>query len=401
MPRALRPWATCAGTMGARRACSSRTCWSACASAWPIRRPMAGCGRVGKWGAGWPAGSGLPRSVSNVAGRLCARSSGRSRSRARVIRRRPRPRRNPRLKKLDEVVAEEAARRPDLPVEVFATDEHRLGLKPVLRRVWAPKGQRPIALGHHRYKWLYVTAFTQPLSGETVWYLSSGVSKVFFAALLAAFARETGAGHERSIVLTLDNAGWHTQPNLPVPDGIRLVYLPAYTPELPPAERLWPVLDEPVVNTYFATLADLEDTITRRCTELDNRDLRTGTNFHWWPNTTASQAAMEDGSAVIALNCACAARASMQAPDQRHGEPSSHGGDRVRHVPFGSDRRRRGVGNPRKGEALRNPRRDLGLRGKISPARRSESHKPRCTAWRDGGSRASRGPRSARARLPA
>jgi transposase len=25
-----------------------------------------------------------------------------------------------------------------------------IGLKPILRRVWAPKGQRPIALGHHR-----------------------------------------------------------------------------------------------------------------------------------------------------------------------------------------------------------------------------------------------------------
>src|SRR5215204_2173957 len=48
----------------------------------------------------------------------------------------------------------------------WATDEHRLGLKPILRRVWAPKGQRPIALGHHRYKWLYVTAFVQPTSGE-------------------------------------------------------------------------------------------------------------------------------------------------------------------------------------------------------------------------------------------
>jgi len=43
------------------------------------------------------------------------------------------------------------------------------------------------------------------------------------------------------------------------------------------------VLDEPVVHTYFATLADLEDTISRRCCDLDNRDLRTGTNFHWWP----------------------------------------------------------------------------------------------------------------------
>src|SRR5215203_3855525 len=92
---------------------------------------------------------------------------------------------------------------------------------------------------------LYVTAFTQPLSGETVWYVSTGVSKAFFAALLAAFAEETRAGRERSIVLVLDQAGWHTGPNLPVPDGIRLVYLPSYTPELQPAEHLWPVLDEP------------------------------------------------------------------------------------------------------------------------------------------------------------
>jgi transposase len=166
---------------------------------------------------------------------------------------------------------------------VFAIDEHRLGLKPVLRRVWAPKGERPIALGHHRYKWLYVTAFTQPLSGETVWYLSTGVSKAFFAALLAAFAEETRAGRERSIVLVLDQAGWHTEPNLPVPEGIRLVYLPSDTPERQPAEHLWPVLDEPVVNTYFATLADLEAVIAQRCIERESQDLRTGTNFYWWP----------------------------------------------------------------------------------------------------------------------
>ena len=62
-----------------------------------------------------------------------------------------------------------AAKHPDKPVEVWATDEHRIGLKPIIRRVWAPKGQRPIALGHHRYKWLYVTAFVQPISGETLW----------------------------------------------------------------------------------------------------------------------------------------------------------------------------------------------------------------------------------------
>src|SRR5215211_1449852 len=48
-------------------------------------------------------------------------------------------------KKLGQAVAEARAQHPDKPVEVWATDEHRIGLKPILRRVWAPKGQRPVA----------------------------------------------------------------------------------------------------------------------------------------------------------------------------------------------------------------------------------------------------------------
>ena len=134
-------------------------------------------------------------------------------------------------KKLVEAVAEEAAKYPDKPVEVFATDEHRIGLKPVTRRVWAPIGERPIAHGHHRFDWLYVTAFASPATGETFWYLSNGVSKEFFEALLETFAREAEAGLARIIVLVLDNAGWHGAANLKIPDGIRLIYLPPYSPE--------------------------------------------------------------------------------------------------------------------------------------------------------------------------
>jgi transposase len=178
---------------------------------------------------------------------------------------------------------EERAQHPDTPVDVWATDEHRLGLKPILRRVWAPKGQRPIALGHHRYKWLYVTAFVQPISGEVFWYVSNGVSKPFFAALLALVAREAGAGRERIVVLGLDNAGWHTAPNLVGPDGIRPGYLPRYSPELQPAEHLWPVLDEPLANRHFETLTDLEQVVTARCRILNRDQLKPGTNFHWWP----------------------------------------------------------------------------------------------------------------------
>jgi transposase len=151
--------------------------------------------------------------------------------------------------------------------------------------VWAPKGRRPIAVGHHRYEWLYVTAFVQPTSGETVWYVSNGVSKPFFTGLRATFAQEAGAGRERSIVLLLDSAGWHTEPNLVVPDGIRLVYLPRYSPELQPAERLWTLIDEPLVNRHFATLAELDTTVAQRCLvlEADRDTAKAHTHFHWWP----------------------------------------------------------------------------------------------------------------------
>jgi transposase len=188
-------------------------------------------------------------------------------------------------KKLAEVVAEEAARHPDTPIEAFATDEHRLGLKPVSRRVWAPVGERPIAHGHHRFEWLYVTAFVSPATGESFWYVSNGVSKPFFEALLRLFAEEAGAGRERRIVLTLDNAGWHSEAGLAVPDGVRLVFQPAYTPEVQPAETLWTLVDEPVVNKHIPTLEALDEIISMRCAALakEPAKIKSQAGFHWWP----------------------------------------------------------------------------------------------------------------------
>jgi hypothetical protein len=79
-------------------------------------------------------------------------------------------------------VRERREAEPDRGVEVWAFDEHRLGLKPVLRRQWAPKGQRPVAVGHPRYEWLYLYGFVHPGTGEVVWFVCSTVD----AALLRA-----------------------------------------------------------------------------------------------------------------------------------------------------------------------------------------------------------------------
>ena len=97
-------------------------------------------------------------------------------------------------------------------------DEHRIGLKPVQRRVSAPVGQRPVAMVQHRFAWRYVGGFVHPASGRTVFHLATSVNIPLFEAELAAFARAAGASPEKQIVLVLDPAGWHTSLRLWVPE---------------------------------------------------------------------------------------------------------------------------------------------------------------------------------------
>ena len=191
-------------------------------------------------------------------------------------------------KTLHETVEDERAKAPDRVVELWAEDEHRAGLKPVLRRVWAKRGQRPIAVAHPRYEWMYLYAFVHPTSGAVQWFSGSTVGTDLFAEILAGFARAVGAGSKKLVMLVLDGAGWHVSPDLAVPEGIRLVFLPSDSPELQPAEHLWPLTNEAIANKHFGTLDELEETLAARCRVLAAQPgtLKAHTLFHWWPKAT-------------------------------------------------------------------------------------------------------------------
>jgi transposase len=179
---------------------------------------------------------------------------------------------------------------PQVPVELWAMDEHRIGLKAILRRVWAPKGTPVRAVVAPRYQWMYVYGFVHPQSGATSWLLLPSVNVDTFSIALAAFAHEVGAGLEKPIVLVLDGAGWHRSEQLRVPQGIHLLFLPPYSPELQPSERLWPLTNEPLANRSFATLDELEQVQAERCRWLQAQPalIRAHTCFHWWPTLVNS-----------------------------------------------------------------------------------------------------------------
>lgn len=164
-------------------------------------------------------------------------------------------------------------------------DEHRVGLQPILRPVWARRGFRPRAQVKTGYQWLYVAGFVHPASGRSSFWLLSAVSAEVFQLLLEAFAEEQGIGPRKHILLVLDRAGWHTANVVRPPEGLTLVWLPPYSPELQPAEHLWGVVDEPLANRAFDSMADLERVVEARCVRVteQHEEVRSLTQFHWWP----------------------------------------------------------------------------------------------------------------------
>src|SRR5579864_7509775 len=64
--------------------------------------------------------------------------------------------------------------------ERWAMDEPRLGLKPLRRRIWAKRGQRPVCPVHQRYEWRYLYGFVHPNSGRSFWALMPTVSIAAF-----------------------------------------------------------------------------------------------------------------------------------------------------------------------------------------------------------------------------
>jgi hypothetical protein len=123
-----------------------------------------------------------------------------------------------------------------------------VGLKPIRRWVWARRGQRVVATVQPRYQWTYLYGFVRPNSGQTWWLLLPTVRADLFSLALAEFAQAVGAGQGKQVLLLLDRAGWHLSSQVQIPAGVHLVWLPPYSPELQPAERLWPLADEPLVT---------------------------------------------------------------------------------------------------------------------------------------------------------
>ena len=63
-------------------------------------------------------------------------------------------------------------------------------------------------------------------------------------------------------IIVLDNGAFHKAKTLTIPDNIALLFLPPYSPELNPAEKIWQALKRKFTNKTFQTLEQISTFFT-------------------------------------------------------------------------------------------------------------------------------------------
>lgn len=136
-------------------------------------------------------------------------------------------------------------------------DEARFGLHTETRRVWITKGVRPTVQRQTRYEWDYLYGALEVVEGRAEFLhlptVDLDCNALFLEHLLSS---DPDAEH----VIIADQAGFHLRPGDPrLPEGVHVISLPPYSPELNPCEQLWDVLKdtEGFANALFDSIDKL------------------------------------------------------------------------------------------------------------------------------------------------
>ena len=123
----------------------------------------------------------------------------------------------------------------------MSQDEARFGRISQPRRCWAPPGMRPQVAAQLVREYTYVYAAVAPTLGL----MTSLVLPRVDTAMMQLFLEHVSQTFaEFFVVMQVDQAAWHCSKTMALPDNIRLIYQPPYSPELNPTEHVWEELRE-------------------------------------------------------------------------------------------------------------------------------------------------------------
>lgn len=139
-------------------------------------------------------------------------------------------------------------------------DEARFGTLTSFSRAWYLRGKDFVVTNKQGRANFYTYAAVAPETGE----IFSQNLNVANLENMSNFLLNISAKYsEKSILMIMDRAPWHTSKKLNIPQNIQLMFLPPCSPQLNPAEHLWKHMrSEYIHNVVFDKIEDISDCVT-------------------------------------------------------------------------------------------------------------------------------------------
>jgi transposase len=152
-------------------------------------------------------------------------------------------------------------------VSIYFQDESRFGLITQNGKMLTSKGVKPICTFQqsYKYKWLYGLFSAE--TGDNFMLEFPTCDSDCFQVFLDLFSQRRP---NELLVTVLDNASIHKTQKLVVPSNVKMIFLPPYSPELNPAEKIWQKFKRAFSNKLFDNIEQMDEFISELARSLDN-----------------------------------------------------------------------------------------------------------------------------------
>lgn len=160
-------------------------------------------------------------------------------------------------------------------------DEARFGRVRQPARCWAPRQTRPTVPQQIIREYTYAYAVVSPRDGA----MDSLILPDMYADAMSLFLKEISSRYpDNYILMVTDGAPCHRAGTLKIPNNIKLLTLPPYSPQLNPVENLWgEVREKWFSNSVFRDMKGVTNQLIQALNDFESDQSRIAklSQFSW------------------------------------------------------------------------------------------------------------------------
>lgn len=140
------------------------------------------------------------------------------------------------------------------------------------------KGIKPVCLFQQVFQSLYLFGAFSPITGDHFELEMPHCNTETFQIFLDEFSKQSP---DEFKILLLDNGAFHKAARLIIPKNIGLLFIPPYSPELNPAEKIWWKMKRAFSGKLHKTLDKVSEFIKTEVNILTNSRVKSTCNYDY------------------------------------------------------------------------------------------------------------------------